>query len=473
MRNHRFLITGGAGFIGSHFVRLLVDHHVPKERLVVLDKLTYAGDIKRLGDCDASTHYFYKGDIGDAALIDDILKTHQITCVVNFAAESHVDRSIEEQQSFMQTNYFGVQNLLDRTLKFWQSRACLEEALFMQISTDEVYGSSAISGGLLFDEASPLKPMNPYAATKAAADLLVGAYQNTYNYPAMIVRSTNNYGPGQNSEKFIPKIIQCLKNNRDIPVYGQGEQMRTWVHVKDNCYRICQLIRHGRVGEIYNVVGEAVITNIDLAKKLVSLYTEAGKAYSGKVTFVEDRLGHDAYYHVSDRKLIDALGAYEQVFFEAALKELLEGDDCGYKCKREARLVFTAWNDSLVTGVAFMDKEHKEIILRAEQLHELLLHGHMAAYQTGLMELLTDYIVRHLDHEEELQKMIGFHLLDQHRIHHEAFKKWAEDIHNQIKHAVLSKEELLIIDYEINEWFIDHILSEDMKVGDYHERMKV
>jgi dTDP-glucose 4,6-dehydratase len=471
-KNYTYLITGGAGFIGSHFVRHLIEKGIKKESIVVLDKLTYAGNLNNLKGCSHLDYYFYQGDICDVNLVDDILKTHQITCVVNFAAESHVDKSIEQQDSFVHTNYLGVQNLLDRTYKFWKQGGLIHQALFVQISTDEVYGSSSGDDSVIFDETSPLKPSNPYASTKAAADLLIGAYENTYLYPSMIVRSTNNYGSNQHAEKFIPKIIKCLLDNWEIPLYGTGCQKRTWLHVEDNCNRIFELIHRGSLGEIYNIVGSRVIENRDLIDLLIESYQEMGHTFKGQVKHVPDRLGHDFFYRVSDKKLVGLLGAYEQIPFEEGIKKLLKASESGYKSKREVGLMFTKWNQDLVTGVTFMDEEHKEILLRSEQLHELLLCGHLAAYQKGLIELLLDYISHHLKHEEELQRVIGFHLFEEHLVHHEEFRQWTKEIEEQAKHAILSKEELLILDLEINEWLVNHILNEDMLIADYHQHRK-
>lgn len=213
---HNYLITGGAGFIGSHFIDYLSKYMTKGSKVLVLDKLTYAGDFKRIESLIGADIEFVEGDICDGDKVKMLLEKHSITCIVNFAAESHVDRSIEGHDAFLRTNVEGVQNLMKSSRDYWEAHG-FEKTIFLQISTDEVYGGVPLDTTTLRNEETALKPTNPYAATKAGADLLIGAYQNTYKYPAIIVRPTNNYGFNQHEEKLIPKVIDALMNNKPIP----------------------------------------------------------------------------------------------------------------------------------------------------------------------------------------------------------------------------------------------------------------
>lgn len=323
MSKHRYLITGGLGFIGSHFVKCLIRAGVSMDDIVVLDKMTYASDYKRLSDIDITV---IEGDIKNSQLLKELLNKYKITCVINFAAETHVDNSIVSQDDFVQTNIIGVQKLLEESQRYWSNRAKTSGApyRFIQISTDEVYGSSDTDSNIKFNEASPLQPKNPYAATKASADLMIGAFVNTYNFPAIIVRSTNNYGLGQHKEKLIPKVIDAIKHDKDIPLYGDGEQKRTWLNVKDNCSAIYKIAENGRLGGIYNVVGPSSLSNKELVNLLILSYQSQKKAfYKGKIKYVEDRPGHDTFYNVDDYKIRTELNFIPSIDIEEGLENLI------------------------------------------------------------------------------------------------------------------------------------------------------
>ncbi|MEV4363229.1 dTDP-glucose 4,6-dehydratase [Nonomuraea sp. NPDC049625] len=292
----RILVTGGAGFIGSHFVRNLHDMYV-----TVLDKLTYAGNRANL---EGVRHEFVHGDICDAELLRSVVPGHDL--VVNFAAESHVDRSIEGAAEFMRTNALGTQTLL---------QACLEAGVpkMVQVSTDEVYGSIDIGS---WDEDAPLRPRSPYAASKAAGDLIARAYAITYGMNVSITRCGNNYGPGQYPEKLIPLFLTNLMRGRKVPLYGDGGNVRDWIHVADHCAGIRLVAEKGEPGEVYNIAGTAELTNKELTGRLLQA---CGRGWDA-VEYVEDRKGHDRRYSMDDAKL-RALGYRPEIPFEQGLKD--------------------------------------------------------------------------------------------------------------------------------------------------------
>ncbi|MER6004453.1 dTDP-glucose 4,6-dehydratase [Nonomuraea sp. NPDC051941] len=292
----RILVTGGAGFIGSHFVRNLHDVYV-----TVLDKLTYAGNRANL---EGVRHEFVHGDICDAELLRSVVPGHDL--VVNFAAESHVDRSIEGAAEFMRTNALGTQTLL---------QACLEAGVpkVVQVSTDEVYGSIDIGS---WDEDAPLRPRSPYAASKAAGDLIARAYAITYGLNVSITRCGNNYGPGQYPEKLIPLFLTNLMRGRKVPLYGDGGNVRDWIHVADHCAGIRLVAEKGEPGEVYNIAGTAELTNKELTGRLLQA---CGRGWDA-VEYVEDRKGHDRRYSMDDAKL-RALGYRPEIPFEQGLKD--------------------------------------------------------------------------------------------------------------------------------------------------------
>ncbi|GAA3922839.1 dTDP-glucose 4,6-dehydratase [Amorphoplanes auranticolor] len=306
------LVTGGAGFIGSHFVRGALTDALPGlegVRVTVLDKLTYAGNFANLGPVAESKRLdFVPGDIADAALVNSVLPRHD--AVVHFAAESHVDRSIRAATEFATTNVVGTQVLLDAALRHGTSR-------FVHVSTDEVYGS--ISTGA-WTERSPLAPNSPYAATKAGADLLALAYHRTHELPVVVTRCANNYGPYQHPEKLIPRFVTNLLRGRTVPLYGDGEQVRDWVHVDDHCRGTALALLEGKAGEVYHIGGNEELTN----RKLTGMLLEACGAGWDRVETVEDRKGHDRRYALDDERIRQELGYRPRVDFAAGLAETVQ-----------------------------------------------------------------------------------------------------------------------------------------------------
>ncbi|MHA6647231.1 dTDP-glucose 4,6-dehydratase [Aerococcus urinae] len=296
-----YLITGAAGFIGSNFIRYLINKEDVKH-IVILDKLTYAGSLNNLdGLLSQKNITFIHGDICNRTLLDSIFKKYNPKIIINFAAESHVDRSILGDQDFIRTNVFGVQTLMDSAKKAWKNNdttySYSEQVRFIQISTDEVYGPTPKNQ--IFTEDQPLHPMNPYSASKASADLLINSYQNTYNFPAIVIRGANNYGPNQNIEKFIPRSIFLSNANKQIEIYGDGLQTRDWIFVEDFCSAIFLIMTGSRVGEIYNVSSNDERTNIEVAKLILNL---CGRPAT-EITHVRDRLGHDKRYFMDSKKI--------------------------------------------------------------------------------------------------------------------------------------------------------------------------
>jgi dTDP-glucose 4,6-dehydratase len=315
------LVTGGAGFIGSHFIRHIITHS-NDYRIVNLDLLTYAGNISNLEDIsDYENYIFVQGDIRNETLVNELFDKYAFDYVINFAAESHVDRSIVSSNDFVSTNIQGTHTLLESARQAWSINDSFSEFAkgkkFIQISTDEVYGALDKFGA--FNETSPLKPNSPYAASKAAADLLVMSYYHTYGFPANITRSSNNFGPNQYPEKLIPKIIELARMNKSLPIYGKGDQIRVWIHVSDHCRAIELVLHKARAGEIYNIGANNEIRNIDLVIKILE---RLNKPIS-LIQFVPDRLGHDYRYAIDNSKLSNDLGWKPQVDFDLALDMLI------------------------------------------------------------------------------------------------------------------------------------------------------
>ncbi len=307
----KILITGGAGFIGSNFIYYMQEHH-PDYELVCLDNLTYAGNLKTLQKARESSYFkFIKGDITDRALVEELFQTEKFDAVVNFAAESHVDRSIENPEIFVKTNVMGTQVLLDAAMKSGTAR-------FHQVSTDEVYGDLPLNRPeLSFTEETPIHASSPYAASKAGADLLVQAYFRTYGFPATISRCSNNYGPFQFPEKLIPLTIINALNNRKLPVYGDGLNVRDWLYVEDHCSAINLILHEGKPGEIYNIGGRNEKTNLDVVKMILDVL---GKPES-LITFVADRKGHDLRYAINSDKIQRELAWRPKTTFEDGIKQ--------------------------------------------------------------------------------------------------------------------------------------------------------
>jgi dTDP-glucose 4,6-dehydratase len=302
----QILVTGGAGFIGSNFVHYLLDEH--EDDVVTLDALTYAGSRDNLdGVLDHPRHEFIEGDIRDRDLVTELVA--DADAVVNFAAESHVDRSIEGAEPFVSTNVQGTQSLLDAANNEGVER-------FLQISTDEVYGQ-VLDGK--FAEDDPINPRNPYAATKAGADLLAQSYETTHDLPVVITRTCNNFGPRQHPEKLIPKFIQNAANGDPLPVYGDGSNVREWIYVEDNCRALDLVLREGDVGEVYNIGSHAEKTNLEVTEAIL----EAVGASEDLIEFVEDRAGHDQRYALETEK-IEALGWEPNYTFEEALDRTVD-----------------------------------------------------------------------------------------------------------------------------------------------------
>lgn len=305
----RILVTGGAGFIGSNFVIYLLKNY-PNYHIINMDSLTYAGNLDNLKSIENNANYtFVKADITDAAAVDHIF--HQgVDIVVNFAAESHVDRSILNPQVFVKTNVLGTQVLLDAAKKYGVTK-------YVQVSTDEVYGSLGKTG--LFTEETPLQPNSPYSASKAGGDLLVRAYYETFGLPVNITRCSNNYGPYQFPEKLIPLIISKALDDQALPIYGDGLNIRDWLYVEDHCSAIDLVIHQGKIGEVYNIGGNNERTNIHIVKTILN---ELNKPES-LMTFVEDRLGHDRRYGIDPTKITAELGWKPKHQFETGIKETI------------------------------------------------------------------------------------------------------------------------------------------------------
>ncbi len=320
----RILVTGGAGFIGSNFIHYLLRS---KRNLTIvnLDALTYAGNLDNLRDCEEDPRYhFVCGDVRDRGILNRVFSEFEIDTVVHFAAESHVDRSITNPDVFLTTNVLGTQALLETAQAFWKLKpddrySCeyRKGVKYLQISTDEVYGALGAEG--TFSEMTPLAPSSPYSASKAAADLLVLAYHKTYGLPVNITRCSNNYGPYQFPEKLIPLMICRAASDRMLPVYGDGLQIRDWLHVSDHCTAIEAVLEHGKAGEVYNVGGHNEKTNLEIIR---SILREMGKPES-LITYVQDRLGHDRRYAIDNTKITAELGWKPVCSFEAGIRETI------------------------------------------------------------------------------------------------------------------------------------------------------
>ena len=334
------LVTGGAGFIGSNFVKLMLEKH-PEYKIINIDSLTYAGNLENLKDIDGNPNYvFIKVDIRDREKIEEIFENNDIASVVNFAAESHVDRSIEEPEVFLTTNIIGTQVLLDTAKKYWKinpkDKYCKEYkpgVKFLQVSTDEVYGALGETG--MFVETMPLMPNSPYSASKASADMIARAYNETFGMPVNITRCSNNYGPYQFPEKLIPLMINNCLNEKDLPVYGDGMQVRDWLHVSDHCTAIDTVLHKGKDGEVYNIGGNNEKANIEIVKLIIGTL---GKS-EGLIKYVKDRPGHDRRYAIDNTKITTELGWEPAYTFEQGMKETIQW-----------YLENTKWIENIISG---------------------------------------------------------------------------------------------------------------------------
>lgn len=310
----KILVTGGAGFIGSNFVYYELDNY-PNDEVICLDKLTYAGNLETLEVAMKNPKFkFVKGDIADRAFVDELFANEKPDVVVNFAAESHVDRSIENPEIFLQTNVIGTSVLMDACRKYGNIR-------YHQVSTDEVYGDLPLDRpDLFFTETTPLHTSSPYSASKASADLLVQAYYRTYKLPITISRCSNNYGPYHFPEKLIPLMIANALNDKKLSVYGKGENVRDWLYVEDHCSAIDLIIRKGKIGEVYNIGGHNERTNLEVVKTIIK---ELGKS-EDLIEFVTDRPGHDRRYAIDPTKIHNELGWLPATKFDDGIKKTID-----------------------------------------------------------------------------------------------------------------------------------------------------
>jgi len=329
MQNKRtVLVTGGCGFIGANYVRLLLRKY-QSWRIINLDKLTYAGNLKNLdGIAEGAGYRFVRGDICDADMLSTLFAQEHIDTVVHFAAESHVDRSIVGPAAFIQTNIVGTFNLLETARRNWLEKPLENPPCFIHVSTDEVYGSLGDTG--LFSEATPYDPRSPYSASKASSDHLVNAYYHTYGLPARITNCSNNYGPYQFPEKLIPLIFNNALHGKPLPVYGDGKNVRDWLFVEDHCEAIVEVLLKGRNGQSYNIGGNNEKQNIEVVNLVCDLLDkklgllESGRSRGSLITFVKDRLGHDRRYAIDATKIKNELGWEPKMTFEQGMEKTLD-----------------------------------------------------------------------------------------------------------------------------------------------------
>ena len=330
MSHQNILVTGGCGFIGSNYVRTLLHRPNPPTSVVNLDKLTYAGNPQNLEDLTKHPSYiFVKGDIGDSELVGNLLVQHKIDAIVNFAAESHVDRSIDSPEPFLETNVHGTLRLL-QSARLYHKSLDMEKAhifRFLHVSTDEVYGSLDAQDPA-FSETTPFAPNSPYAATKASSDHLVRAYQHTYHLPTLTTNCSNNYGPYQFPEKLIPLMILNALEGKDLPIYGDGMNIRDWLYVEDHCRAISTVLENGVTGETYNIGGNCEKQNIQIVDTICEILDKIhprmdGKSYKKQKMFVTDRPGHDRRYAIDSSKIAHQLGWKPKETFETGIKKTI------------------------------------------------------------------------------------------------------------------------------------------------------
>lgn len=330
------LVTGGAGFIGSNFVPYFCERY-PEYKVINLDKLTYAGNLDNVKECEPMPNYeFVQGDICDAEFIENLFAKNDIRGVIHFAAESHVDNSISGPRAFINTNILGTFNLLEAARKLWMSapnqyKTGYENCRFHHISTDEVYGTLGNEG--MFEETTPYAPNSPYSASKASSDFLVRAFHHTFGMNVTTSNCSNNYGPKQHNEKLIPKIISNCLNEKPLPIYGKGENIRDWLYVLDHCKAIDLIYHTGKAGETYNVGGRNERNNITIVKTICAILDEKrpranGKKYEELITYVQDRAGHDFRYAIDATKLETELGWKADENFDTGIVKTVEWYIC-------------------------------------------------------------------------------------------------------------------------------------------------
>jgi dTDP-glucose 4,6-dehydratase len=322
------MVTGGAGFIGSNFVNAWVKQGLGK--VINVDKLTYAGNLENLSDIrHDKNHVFVQADIGDGQVVADLLKQYQPKAIVNFAAESHVDRSIHAPGEFIQTNIVGTFNLLEETRAYWAALKddAKRDFRFLHVSTDEVYGSLTADDPA-FKETNPYEPNSPYSASKAASDHLVRAYHHTYGMPMLTTNCSNNYGPYHFPEKLIPLVIHNALRGEDLPIYGNGSNVRDWLYVEDHCRAICRVLEAGKVGETYNIGGWNEMTNLKVVHTLCDILDKekpkASGSYRDQITYVQDRPGHDQRYAIDATKIERELGWKPAETFETGIQKTVQ-----------------------------------------------------------------------------------------------------------------------------------------------------
>ncbi|MBT5856253.1 dTDP-glucose 4,6-dehydratase [bacterium] len=327
----KYLVTGGAGFIGANFILTLLEKYGDGIEIHNVDCLTYAGNLENLKSVKSPRYHFHKCDIRKRDELESVFRSRQFDCVIHFAAESHVDRSILDSTAFIETNVLGTQNLLDLSRNYEVDR-------FVHVSTDEVYGTLSMDAPP-FTEAHQIEPNSPYSASKAGSDLLVRSYVETYGFPGIITRCSNNYGPFQFPEKLIPLMVCNAQENKALPVYGKGDNVRDWIHVTDHCKAVETIARKGRVGEAYNIGGDAEMPNIDVVKSILKILDKPETL----IEYVTDRLGHDFRYAMNHDKLTRETGWQPQMTFEKGLENTVKW----YVDHPE-------WTDSVRSG-AYMD----------------------------------------------------------------------------------------------------------------------
>jgi dTDP-glucose 4,6-dehydratase len=335
------LVTGGAGFIGSNFVPYFLKKY-PDYRLINLDLLTYAGNLENLKECEKNQNYkFIKGDICNRGLVEFIFKEYDVQGVVHFAAESHVDNSIKCPDVFIQTNINGTFTLIDVAYKYWMKspfnyKEEYKDSRFHHISTDEVYGTLSLDSNELFTEKTPYAPNSPYSASKASSDMIVRSYHETYGLNTVITNCSNNYGPKQHSEKFIPTIIKNALEKKPIPVYGDGKNTRDWLYVLDHCKGIDTVFHNGKNGETYNIGGRNEKTNLEIVNIVTTILDKekpvANFSYKDLVAFVEDRAGHDRRYAIDASKIENDLGWRADENFDSGIVKTIKWYLRKYQC---------------------------------------------------------------------------------------------------------------------------------------------